>query len=288
MSSIDFLSLSDYAISADPSVYGWDVYSYSADFYSMSLGNVPVSGPVTAYIKNLQSFDIQVIYTAASYYTTDTVINVSITWGSSPHTDGSDLTQQGFQSATVDSTGNHGFFSLVVTIPGNSYVYMNFGITDGYQFDLILVDMSSISIADVPCLCRGMLLLTPSGPRPVEDLQPGDLITTPDDARHVPIVRVFHTDVPSSDVTRPYRIPKDFCGKDYPIMDILLSPHHAFFDFRDQQWKEPCETPGLHQESEKDVASTIDYYHIELPNHEKDKLICQNLGVDSYLENHPL
>jgi len=283
--SVNFSSLSYPAVTpSGTTAYSWNTSLPSPSGpYDIVLNAPPSELETLCFVQNTNLFDVSITFDAVlvsyDYYDTDPVIR----WGYSPDDTGTSLNQLGIYNLFTGDTLT--LSNQPVVVPANQYLYFDNNNPSG--FSSIQITLTSITAADIPCLCKGMLLHTPTGPRPVEDLQPEDLVVTPD-CRRVPVVRVFHTSVPSSNLTRPYRIPRGFCGDKYPIWDVLLSPHHAFFDFRDQQWKEPCETPGLHQESEDDTPAMIDYYHVQLPNHETDKLVCFNLGVDSYLENHPL
>jgi serralysin len=80
----------------------------------------------------------------------------------------------------------------------------------------------------VPCFVQGMQIDCPGGPKPVEDLRPGDLVWT-EDHGPLPVLWVGnailgHTDLQDRPELRPILIPKGSAGN---RADVLLSPQHA-------------------------------------------------------------
>lgn len=80
------------------------------------------------------------------------------------------------------------------------------------------------------CFTRGTRIDTPSGPRPVEALRPGDLVLTRDrGAQPVRWVggRRFAAAALAADARlRPIRIPAGALGPGLPARDLLVSPQH--------------------------------------------------------------
>jgi VCBS repeat-containing protein len=88
----------------------------------------------------------------------------------------------------------------------------------------------TITITGVPCFVAGTPIDTPSGPRPVESLRPGDLVLTLD---HGPQPLLWtgscHLDrqaLAARPDLRPVRISRDALGPGIPGRDILVSPQH--------------------------------------------------------------
>lgn len=132
----------------------------------------------------------------------------------------------------------------------------------------------------VPCLCRGMKILTPSGYVPIESLKEGDLLLAPPrNDRTVEIQRFFSSTYVGTLENVPYRIPAHFFEKNSPSEDVLLSPHHLVF--YNGKWRLPCQIDGLKPE-EHMIGETFEYYHIGLPEYYSDKVWCHNLPVDSW------
>ena len=81
-----------------------------------------------------------------------------------------------------------------------------------------------------PCFTPGSLIDTPDGPRPVEDLQTGDLVITLDDGpqpiRWTGRVTLSAGQLRADPSLRPVRLCKDALGPGRPARDMLLSPQH--------------------------------------------------------------
>lgn len=85
-------------------------------------------------------------------------------------------------------------------------------------------------IVEVPIVCftHGTMIACPEGPRPVEDLKPGDLVITRDNGaqpiRWIGTRRV--TAGLSNPQLRPIRIRAGALGQGLPESDLLVSPQH--------------------------------------------------------------
>jgi hypothetical protein len=132
----------------------------------------------------------------------------------------------------------------------------------------------------IPCLCRNMMILTPSGYVPIECLKEGDLLLAPPFYnRTVEIRRVFSSTYVGTKENVPYRIPAHFFERNKPSEDILLSPHHLVF--YNGKWHLPCQIEGVRAE-ESMIGERFEYYHIALPEYYSDKIWCNNMAVDSW------
>ena len=130
----------------------------------------------------------------------------------------------------------------------------------------------------IPCLCRGMKILTPSGNVTIESLREGDLLLTPPN-RTVEIQRIHSSTYIGTQENVPYRIPAHFFEENIPNEDILLSPNHVVF--YNGKWRLPCQIDGLKPEVHM-IGEMFEYYHISLPDYYSDKVWCHNLPVDSW------
>lgn len=131
----------------------------------------------------------------------------------------------------------------------------------------------------VPCYAPGTLIDTPDGPRAVETLRVGDLVTTLD---HGPQpIRWVHSDDQPLDTfgpeARPVLIAANALGKGLPGQDLIVSPqHHLFVGGRGQldAWfqgeafvpaKALTTVPGIrHMKGRK----TITWIHFACDRHE--------------------
>mgnify|MGYP006300164537 FL=1 len=82
----------------------------------------------------------------------------------------------------------------------------------------------------IPCFVPGCMIDTPAGPRPVEELQLGDPVTTLDDGaqpiRWIGRVTLGAARLRADASLRPVRLRKDALGPGRPARDMLLSPQH--------------------------------------------------------------
>lgn len=84
----------------------------------------------------------------------------------------------------------------------------------------------------IPCFLSGTCVDTPSGPRPVEDLKAGDLVTTFDGPAQKLIwtgTRRLHGVERNDPELRPIRLPAGCLGHNTPSRDVLVSPNHRIY-----------------------------------------------------------
>ncbi|MEM9437207.1 MAG: Hint domain-containing protein [Pseudomonadota bacterium] len=113
---------------------------------------------------------------------------------------------------------NVGISGATLPTPGTQYTVS--GSADG----------SETPIDDIPCFTDGALVETPTGPRLIETLKPGDLVTTVDHGaqpilwtgRRAPSARQLHL-LPK---LRPIMIRANALGHGLPKVDTVLSPQH--------------------------------------------------------------
>jgi serralysin len=82
----------------------------------------------------------------------------------------------------------------------------------------------------IPCFTAGTMILTPTGPRPVESIRPGDLVTTLDDGPQV-VRWVGRRDLGLGDLVRhpalqPVELTADALGPGVPETALSVSPQH--------------------------------------------------------------
>ncbi len=157
---------------------------------------------------------------------------------------------------------------------GAGYTTANFGFSgDGHGGTLI----------GVVCYARGTRLLTADGERPVEDLRPGDTVTTLSGGeaairwvgrRRVDVAR--HA-APAS--VRPVRIAAHAFGDGLPRRDLLVSPEHAIFV---DGVLIPARRLLNGGSVTQDSPATVEYFHVELDRH--DVLLAEGLPAESYLD----
>lgn len=139
------------------------------------------------------------------------------------------------------------------------------------------------TLIGVVCYARGTRLLTAHGERPVEQLRPGDTVTTLSGAdaairwvgrRRIDIVR--H---PQPDSVRPVRIAAHAFADGLPHRDLLVSPEHALFV---DGVLIPAHRLLNDSSVTQDVPAAVEYFHVELDLHEV--LLAEGLPAESYLD----
>lgn len=157
---------------------------------------------------------------------------------------------------------------------GPGYTDANFGFSaDGHGGTLI----------GVVCFARGTRLLTADGERPVEQLQPGDTVTTLS-GREAPIRWIGRRRVDvarhaAPDTVRPVRIAAHAFADAMPHRDLLVSPEHALF-VDGALVPARCLLNG--RTLTQDSPATVEYFHVELDRH--DVLLAEGLPAESYLD----
>lgn len=84
----------------------------------------------------------------------------------------------------------------------------------------------------IPCFLAGTMIATPNGARTVEDLTPGDQVTTRDRGPQTVIwvgERQLTLDESSDPKSRPIRVPAHTFGTGQPGKDTYVSPNHRVF-----------------------------------------------------------
>jgi Hint domain len=132
-----------------------------------------------------------------------------------------------------------------------------------------------------PCFTPGTLIATPSGPRLVEDLRPGDLVLTLDKGAQ-PVRWVGRVDLSSGHLQRhpehrPVRILRGALAPGLPVRDLILSPQHRVMM---RGWKaellfaEPeVLVPAVALRNDDDIcirqpAAGVSYLHLLFDRHE--------------------
>lgn len=83
-------------------------------------------------------------------------------------------------------------------------------------------DVGIVTINSVPCFVAGTMILTPEGERPVEALEPGDLVITKDEGAQ-PVRWIGHREVAATGALAPIEIREGTFG---PHRRLLVSPQH--------------------------------------------------------------
>jgi Hint domain len=135
------------------------------------------------------------------------------------------------------------------------------------------------------CLLEGTRVLTPSGPRTVEDLAVGDeLCTAQNDVLPLRWVgrSTIHTRFADPLAVMPVCIKTGALGNALPGRDLWLSPDHAvFLDGILVQAAALVNGATIYREQE--MPGEFTYYHLELATHEL--LLAEDAAVESFMDN---
>ncbi|WP_425071224.1 Hint domain-containing protein [Sagittula sp. S175] len=144
------------------------------------------------------------------------------------------------------------------------------------------------------CFVTGCLIATPGGPRTVEAIRPGDLVTTMS-GRAEPVLwvgtsRISWAEQMGNPRKRPIRIGKDALGPGMPSRAVLISPQHRVLVRSPQVSR----LAGQHEALVPALALTglpgvrmmpslpgLDYVHVACARHVL--LVAEGAGVESIL-----
>ena len=143
---------------------------------------------------------------------------------------------------------------------------------------------TEVSTVTILCFYAGVCLATPSGERPVESLQPGDLVLTRNGPMKVLWLGQSHVSTRFADPLRtlPIRITAGALGAGLPKRDLLLSPDHAIC-LNNILVQASALVNGTSILREANVPECFTYYHVELSSHEL--LLAEGLEAESFVDN---
>jgi RHS repeat-associated protein len=123
----------------------------------------------------------------------------------------------------------------VATLFGNIPLAIALGLSAAGMAILVnetdhLIELLRLEQPTPPCLASGTLIRTPSGNRPVEELQIGDLVLTPDGTLPLKFLGIStrHVNSLKASGRMPIRIQSGVFGHNLPSADIYCTPSHAF------------------------------------------------------------
>lgn len=160
-----------------------------------------------------------------------------------------------------------------------------FGLPAGASLPISHLDLGILADVGLPLVCylRGTRILTPLGEVPIEQLSPGDPVTTAS-GKVLPVIwigrRVVDGRAPGAGpLVNPVRIKAGAFAPNRPHRDLCLSPQHAVL-------AEGVLIPIRSLINDDTIAQIsmgmVEYLHIELPQH--DLLVAEGLAAESYLD----
>lgn len=190
-----------------------------------------------------------------------------------------------------------------ITAVDTTYKTVTFGVNDPgltlpegpgtYTVSVSYMGTSVLSGANSPahtfgyettCFVRGTRIATPTGATVIENLAPGDLVTTASHGQ-APVKwigkrRINVAAYARKEMVAPVRIVRDAVEPGIPSADLLISPDHAVFI----DGKLVCARQLVNGTSIGYDLSfhDVDYFHIELETH--DIVLAEGLTVETYLD----
>ncbi len=157
-------------------------------------------------------------------------------------------------------------------------VYFEFTNSEKTQIKIYTKHFSTLMITstDLNCLTRGTTVLTPYGYIAIEKLKKDDYVLTSDN-RKSKIKKIHRIFVHSNKETNPYIIPKNAFGKNYPLIETVISGLHKI------KFNDVWIVPKKFDFKQKTSSKIIEYFHIELENYLTDHLVINSgLIVESF------
>jgi hypothetical protein len=139
--------------------------------------------------------------------------------------------------------------------------------------------------SDVACYCRGTLILTDRGERPVESLDIGDRVVTAA-GRQQPIKWIGHRAyggryiVGRKDML-PICIKAGALDEGVPRRDLWISPHHAMFV--DGVLIEARDLVNGVSIVQAEQVEQVEYFHIELETH--DVIMAEGAPSETFIDD---
>lgn len=145
----------------------------------------------------------------------------------------------------------------------------------------------TITINGVACFARGTMIDTLDGPKPIEDLAPGDLLETVD-AGPQPVQWVGSNQVDGTGVNAPIRIRKGTLGA---RRDLYVSPQHRILvrdpmcdlHFAAHEVWVPAQFLINGYTIERMPCESVEYFHVLLPGHHV--ILAEGVEAESFFAN---
>jgi hypothetical protein len=188
----------------------------------------------------------------------------------------------------------NGEASLTLTYNGTSYVdeamttyTTNTSIVLGNKTFTVIgigsLGLDQINTSEVVCFNEGTNILTPEGNVPIESLNEGDLVITGTNEIK-PILNIHKiVVVRANEINAPYIIEPNAFGTNCPPNQLIVSPRHAI-QLNPGLWEIPREAAKenkLVYQNKAALGRKVIYYHITMPNYERDTLISNGQISDS-------
>jgi hypothetical protein len=221
---------------------------------------------------------------------TDTVAGMNVGTSSTTPTNFVDFTTQA--GVTVTGTKEFTGTSAVVDLSNGSVLTLS-GVTGNTGGNWFVDTASSAGGTEVflsttaVCYASGTRILTATGERMVDSLQPGDIVLTlageelsAQPIRWVGRRRIDLTTHPRPETVAPIRVARGAFADRMPHSDLVVSPDHAILvDGKLICARQLVNGTTIRQEMD---ATSIAYFHVELEAH--SILLAEGLPAESYID----
>ena len=227
--------------------------------------NLEGVSPLTLYVNESNTINLNVpgypfyIQKSSSVYTLGDVVTQGVVGNG---------TQVGTITFTPTATGIYYYASSASATVGNKI-----DVIDRPVMEVALAEVAE----DIPCYCKGTLILTNQGYVKIEDIKKNDLviregIITPSGTleRNVMVVPViwissFKVKILNSQ-SRPICITKNAFGEHFPSEDLYISPGHKIF-INDKLLLEANDIINGNTIYQDNECESVEYYHLECEEH---------------------
>jgi autotransporter-associated beta strand protein len=178
---------------------------------------------------------------------------------------------------------------LDISENGNTYLvnFANTAAYAGHTFDPVSDGHGGTFIEEdnTPCYCRGTLIRTVRGKRPVEDLEIGDLVVTlsgePKPIKWIGRRSYDGRFIKGNREVLPVVIAAGALKRGVPARDLFVSPGHAL-------WLDEVLVPALLLVNgltitQAESVERVDYFHLEFEGHEI--ITAEGASAESYVES---
>jgi hypothetical protein len=186
----------------------------------------------------------------------------------------------------VGGIGNGGSVGVLTFTPGlftdsPLYYVCDGGASMGNQINIVDPTAPAQAVLfddeEIPCYCKGTLILTNQGYVKIEDIKKNDLviregIITPSGTLErnvmvVPVIWISSFKVKTlNSKSRPICITKNEFGEHYPCEDLYISPAHKIF-INDKLLLEANDIINGNTIYQDNECESVEYYHLECEDH---------------------
>jgi fibronectin-binding autotransporter adhesin len=144
---------------------------------------------------------------------------------------------------------------------------------------------SNLYLSTTPCYCRGTLILTDQGERPVEELAIGDQVATRNGLRPIKWIGKRGYDgrfIRGNRDVLPVVIAAGALRRGVPARDLWVSPEHALY--LDEVLVPARSLVNGMTITQAEAVDRVEYFHLEFEGHEI--IVAEGAAAESYVESH--